>query len=191
MSGTAAKARDRREIFTRYPATSVLLYNGVTIAHFLLGAAGLVVGYGSPVGWVLGPVYFSLALLEMYVVMPLKVCNKCVYYRLENSLCVSGLNVVSRRLTGPGNMRDFPGRARGAFCPNNLYLAALGFPIVAMIPALIMNFSFVLLGIMLAVAGLLVFRFFFIFTKVACVHCRAKNVCPNATAMGLNNPESN
>ena len=44
-----------------------------------------------------------------------------------------------------------------------------------------------LLGIFLAVVGLLVLRMFAIFPQIACVHCRAKNICPNAQAMGLSN----
>jgi ABC-type nitrate/sulfonate/bicarbonate transport system permease component len=58
-------------------------------------------------------------------------------------------------------------------------------PIIAIIPALILNFSLLVLTILLIVVGLLLFRFFVIFTKIACVHCRAKNVCPQARSMGL------
>jgi hypothetical protein len=32
---------------------------------------------------------------------------------------------------------------------------------------------------------LLLFRFFVIFPKIACLHCRAKAVCPQAGAMGV------
>jgi hypothetical protein len=39
--------------------------------------------------------------------------------------------------------------------------------------------------IFLAVLALLLFRFFVIFPKVACVHCYAKNRCPNAIKMGM------
>lgn len=54
-----------------------------------------------------------------------------------------------------------------------------------MIPALILNFSTLLLVIFLAVVGLLLFRFFVILTRIACVLCRAKYRCPQAEAMGL------
>jgi hypothetical protein len=64
-------------------------------------------------------------------------------------------------------------------------MAAKVVPIIAMIPALILNFSFLLLAIFLAVVGLLLFRIFVVFPQIACVHCRAKNICPNAKAMGL------
>ena len=70
-------------------------------------------------------------------------------------------------------------------CPNNLYMAALGIPIIAMIPALVLNFSFIVLVMLIGVIALLLFRFFVIFTKVACVHCRAQNICPQAQSIGL------
>ena len=54
-----------------------------------------------------------------------------------------------------------------------------------MISALLLNFSFSLLAIFLAVVGLLLFRFFVIFPKIACLHCRAKYKCPQAGAMGV------
>ncbi len=38
---------------------------------------------------------------------------------------------------------------------------------------------------MLGGLGLMLFRVFVIFKKVACVHCMAKKRCPNAIAMGL------
>ncbi len=64
-------------------------------------------------------------------------------------------------------------------------MAAKIFPIVAMLPGLILNFSMALLVIFLAVVGLMLFRVFLLFPKIACVHCRAKNICPNAQSMGL------
>ncbi len=76
------------------------------------------------------------------MLMPLKVCNNCVYYRLNNSCCISGLNVVSKRFAKAGDVKAFSNRAKGPFCSNNLYLASLVIPIIAMIPALILKFSF-------------------------------------------------
>ncbi|MFC1935963.1 hypothetical protein ACFLX9_04355, partial [Chloroflexota bacterium] len=122
-----------------------------------------------------------------YVLMPLKVCPNCAYYRLDNSLCISGMNVVSRKVAGEGHAGDFPLRAKGVFCPNNLYVAALFIPIAAMVPALIMESSFLLLAIWLATVGLLVFRFFVVFPRIACLHCLAKYKCPQAGAMGVRN----
>lgn len=119
--------------------------------------------------------------------MPLKVCPNCIYYKLDNSLCISALNVVSRKVAKEGNVKAFPGRAKGLFCPNNLYMASLVIPIIVIIPALVLNFSFLVLAILLVVVGLLLFRFFVIFPKIACVHCRAQNVCPQAQSMGLSN----
>jgi hypothetical protein len=95
------------------------------------------------------------------------------------------LNIISRRVAGKGDIQRFPDRAKGLFCPNNLYVASLVLPIVAMIPGLILDFAFAALAILLVIAGLLVFRFFVIFPRIACLHCRSKNVCPQAGSMGV------
>ena len=173
------------KLYTRYPLSSILTYNGTTIAHYLLGGTGIILGYNSWIGYLLGSLYIVLSLAEMYVHMPLKVCPNCVYYKLDNSLCISGLNVVSRKVAKEGNVKAFPNRAKGPFCPNNLYIASLAIPIIAMIPALILDFSVLVLVILLIVVGLFLFRFFVIFAKIACVHCRAQNVCPQAQSMKL------
>jgi len=177
--------RAKAKLYTRYPLSSILTYNGSTILHYLLGGVGIIIGYSSWIGYLLGSLYLAFSFIEMYVLMPLQVCPNCVYYQLDNSLCISGLNVVSRKVAREGNIKDFPRRAKGLFCSNNLYLAALGIPIIAIIPALVLNFSFLVLAILLIIVGLLLFRFFVVFPKVACVYCRAKNVCPQAQSMGL------
>lgn len=183
----SSKKKMKAELYRRYPLSSVLIYyNGVTILHFLLGGIGIILGYNfSRVGYPFGVLYLVFAFAEMYVIMPLMVCPNCVYYRMKGSLCISGLNVVSKKVAKEGNPKDFLKRAEGLFCPNNLYMAALFIPIIAMIPALIVNFSFLLLVILLAVVGLLLFRFFVVFPKIACIHCYAKYKCPQAGAMGV------
>ncbi|MFC2078959.1 hypothetical protein ACFLSZ_03165 [Candidatus Bipolaricaulota bacterium] len=177
----------KAELYTRYPLAAPLTYNGTTIAHFVLGGIGLAIGYRF-IPWLgvpLGIVYLSLALLEMYVLMPLQVCPNCVYYELENSRCISGLNLLSRRIAKKGDVRDFPKRAEGVLCSNNRYMAALFVPIIAMIPALIIRFSFALLAVFLGILVILLFRFFILFPKIACLHCRAKHICPQADQMGV------
>jgi hypothetical protein len=148
-----------------------------------MGGTGVILGYSSWIGHLIGLFYIAFSLAEMYVHMPLKVCPNCVYYKLDNSVCISGLNLVSKKIAKEGNVKYFPNRAKGPFCSNNLYIASLVIPIIAMIPALILNFSSVVLAILLVVVGLLVFRFFVIFPRIACVHCRAKNICPQAQSM--------
>jgi hypothetical protein len=176
----------KAKLYTKYPISSLLIYNGTTILHFLLGGAGIIVGYRfSLVSILFGYLYFAFSFLEMYVVMPLTVCPNCVYYRLENSLCISGLNTVAKILAREGKPDDFPKRARGLLCSNNLYMASLIIPIIAIVPALILNFSVLLLAILLAILALILFRIFVIFPKIACLHCRAKFKCPQAEAMGV------
>lgn len=184
-----SQKRAKAKLYTRYPLSSLLIYNGATILHFLLGGIGIILGYNfsSWAGYTFGTLYLAFSFVEMYVMMPLTVCPNCVYYRMQNSLCISGLNVISKKIAKEGDLKDFPNRAEGLFCNNNLYMAALVVPIIAMIPALILNFSFFLLVIFLGVVGLLLFRFFVIFPKIGCVHCSAKYKCPQAEAMGVRN----
>ena len=179
--------KTKAKLYTRYPLSSVLIYNGSTILHFLLGGIGIALGYSfsSWAGYTFGAVYLVFAFAEMYVLMPLKVCPNCVYYKAQDSLCISGLNVISKRITQAGEPNNFARRAEGLFCPNNLYLAALIVPILAIIPALIINLSIALLGVCVILVGLLLFRFFVIFPKLACLHCAAKFKCPQAGAMGV------
>ena len=179
----------RAKLYIRYPLSSVLIYNGSTILHFLLGGIGIALGYNFSLwaGYTFGILYLILSCMEMYVLMPLTVCPTCVYYRAKDSLCISGLNTLSKKIAKEGNPKEFSKRAQGVFCPNNLYLASLILPILGMLPALFLNFSAALLLIFLGVVGLLLFRFFVIFPKIACLHCSAKHRCPQAAAMGVRN----
>lgn len=174
-------------LYKRYPQTSVLIYNGSTVIHFLLGGMGIIIGYTRPAwaGYLFGGAYLVFAFAEMYLLMPLVVCRNCVYFRMGGALCISGLNVWSRKITSQGKPKDFSKRGEGLFCPNNLYMASLAIPILALIPALIINFSVVLLVIELGLVSLLLYRFFVIFPKLACLHCQAKFNCPQAEAMGV------
>jgi hypothetical protein len=180
------KTEKKHKFYTRYPASHIVLYNSVTVLHFALGGIGIMLGYGSSwLAYLFGALYLGFAFVEMYLVMPLTVCPNCVYYGMKDAICISGLNVVSVKIARQGDVKDFPKRARGIFCHNNMYIASLALPVVAMIPALFINFSLTLLAIFIAVLGLLLFRFFFLFTKIVCIHCSAKNLCPNARSMGL------
>ncbi len=178
--------RTKATLHKRYPLFSLLIYNGSTILHFLLGGIGIIYGYNlTTLSTTFGILYLVFAFGEMYVLMPLKVCPSCVYHRLEGGLCVSGLNVVSRKIAKSQRAEEFPKRSKGLFCPNNLYMFSLAAPIVALIPALLIHFSLQLLIVFLALVGLMIFRIFVIFPKIACVHCYAKFQCPQADQMGV------
>lgn len=175
------------KLHKRYPLASIFAYNLTTIAHYFLGASGLVLGFGRwpAVGWALGGAYLAFALTQMYVLMPLTVCPSCVYRMMEGSRCVSAMNVISAKLTGLRDRGEFAERGRGVLCHNNLYMASLIAPLVLMLPGLVFDFSIGLLAVILAVAGLLAFRIFLLFPRIACGHCVAKTYCPNAQSMGL------
>ena len=179
------KKRAKARVYTRYPLSSLLIYNASTTAHYVLGGIGIILGYSSWTGYLIGSLYLVFSFVQMYILMPLTVCPNCVYYRMDNSLCISGMNIISRRFASEGSTKDFSNRAGGLFCHNNIYIAALVIPIIAMIPALALDFSVAVLAILLSVIALLLLRFFVIFPKEACVHCAAKNICPQAKSMGL------
>ena len=172
-------------IYARYPLLNILTYNGATVLHYVLGGLGIMLGYGSLAGYVGGAAYLVFVFSQMYVIMPLAVCPNCVYYRMKDARCVSALNLVLRKVAKERALEDFKNRGEGLVCHNNLYVAALVIPILALIPVLILDFSFVVLALLLAVVALMLFRFFVIFPKTACLHCSAKKECPNAEAMGI------
>jgi hypothetical protein len=183
----AAVPRAKAKLYKRYPWTTLAVYHGSTILHFALGGAGIMVGY-AVWGWpayLLSAAYLAFAFAEMYVLMPLAVCPRCVYYRWQGSLCVSGLNTVARRLARAGRPEDFARRAEGLLCPNNLYLASLILPILALVPAMLLRITWVLPALLVALLALLITRFLLIIPKLACLHCQAKFTCPQAGMMGV------
>ncbi|MFC2167033.1 hypothetical protein ACFLQZ_03625 [Acidobacteriota bacterium] len=181
-----APKRTKVKLFKRYPLSSLLIYNGTTILHFLLGGLGIIYGYGfTTLSLSFGILYLVFAFGEMYVLMPLKVCPSCVYRRMEGGLCISGLNVVSRKIARARDEEEFPNRSKGLLCPNNLYMFSLASPIIALIPALLLHFSLLLLIVFLILVLLMVFRIFVIFPKIGCLHCYAKFQCPQADQMGV------
>jgi hypothetical protein len=180
-------AKTKSTVYTQYPLSSVALYNGLTVTHFLLGGLGVFLGFsGWTAGYWLSALYVVFAFGQMYLIMPMRVCPNCAYYRLDGARCISALNLLSHRLAGSGRPVDFRKRAKGPLCHNNLYLAALIAPVPLIIVGLVLNYSVTLLAILVAVIGLALLRFFILIPKVACAHCHAKTKCPNAAQMGLN-----
>ena len=153
----------------------------------MFGAIGITVAWNfvPTFGFVLGAAYLVFAFAQMYLVMPLAVCPHCVYYSIEAGRCVSGMNLVSRALTKQGDPDRFADRAKGLLSHNKLYMAALVAPLLIMPVGMVAFFWWPPLAIWLILAGLMAFRIFVIFPKVACVHCAAKRRCPNAQSMGL------
>jgi hypothetical protein len=181
------KQTPRAMLYKRYRPENILIYNAATILHFILGGAGIILGYNQwhTAAVVGGIIYLVFAFGQMYVLMPLVVCPNCVYTRLRDGLCISGLNLISRKLVRARKGDDLAKRAQGALSPNNLYLASLLLPLLALIPAMIIHFSWGLPVIFVILLGLLAFRFLIIFPKLACIHCQAKYKCPQAAMLGV------
>jgi len=175
------------KVYHRYPKGSVFMYNFVTVLHYALGFAGILFAFNfSLVGEIISIFYVSFAFLQMYILMPILVCPNCVYTKKPNMLCISGLNILARKVFPDGDINNFGNRGKGILCHNNLYLSAKVLPLLIILPFLLINFSITLLILFLLIMGLMLFRVFYIFQKIACNHCLAKNICPNAKSMGLN-----
>ncbi len=41
-------SKTNAEVYTRYPISNILIYNGTTILHYLLGGIGIILGYNIP-----------------------------------------------------------------------------------------------------------------------------------------------
>jgi len=172
--------------FKRYPLSHVLIYNGITVIHFLLGGMGIIYGYNFTwAGKLIGYLYLTFAFIQMVVIMPLTVCPACEYYHKKNARCVSGLNIISKRIWNRPAKKDLSKRTKGFFCHNHLYIMSLVIPIIIIIHALIFNFSLFLLFLLVILISLLLFRILLIIPKIACIHCLSKSKCPNAEAMGI------
>ncbi|GAF70075.1 unnamed protein product, partial [marine sediment metagenome] len=90
-----AKKKPKAKLYKKFPLTSILIYEGITILHFILGGIGIILGYiFSWWGVLFGVIYLVFAFAQIYILMPLTVCPNCVYYQLEDSCCVSGLNKI-------------------------------------------------------------------------------------------------
>jgi hypothetical protein len=175
-------------VYRSYPLRDVALYNGVTLLHFGMAAAGLLLAYDRwPVlAWVLAIVYLVVALGQMYVVMPLVVCAACVYTTMPGARCVSGMNVIAARLGRSAPPGEFEARrTKGPLSHNKLYMGSLITPIPILLVGLILHFSPAGLAMLVGVIALLAFRILVIFRRTACPHCAAKGHCPNAKAMGI------
>ncbi|HMK91862.1 MAG TPA: hypothetical protein VK576_02585 [Thermoleophilia bacterium] len=170
-----------------YPLRDVALYNGVTLLHFGLAAVGLLLTYdGWPaLAWVVAIAYLVVALGQMYVVMPLRVCVACVYATMPGARCVSGLNLVAARLRAAPPDEFAARRTKGALSHNKLYMGSLIAPIPLLAAGLVLDFSAAGLAILLCVAALLAFRVLVVFRRTACPRCAAKGRCPNAKSMGI------
>lgn len=172
--------------YLRYPLTSIAIYNFVTLLHYVLGFVGILYALNSSlIGKVVATIYISFAFIQMYILMPLMVCPNCVYTKKSNMLCISGFNILVRKMVPDGDIHKFGNRSKGILCHNNLYLSAKVLPLIIIFPFLFLNFSITLLTIFFIILGLLLFRIFYIFKKIACNHCIAKNICPNAKSMGI------
>ena len=176
----------KNKVYHRYPLKSVFVYNFFTVLHYIIGFTGILFAFNfSAVGKIISTVYLCFSFIQMYILMPIMVCPDCVYTKKPDMLCISGLNILAKKISSTGDINKFENRSNGILCHNNLYLFAKVLPLLIILPYLFINFSLTLLIIFIVIIGLILFRVFYIFQKIACAHCLAKNICPNAISMGI------
>lgn len=174
--------------FRHYPLWRVLLTNGLTVGHYVVGASAIVVAYPHhPVlGCPIGLAYFVYATVQLYVLMPLVVCPGCVYRTIRGGRCPSGLNLISARLSRAAaptaGTAGFEARNQGALCQSSLCLWSLVAPLPIALPGLVLFFSWTGLAVWLAVAVLAAVRVGGFYRLVVCSHCLARRWCPVARA---------
>ncbi len=63
----SSKIGPKAKLHTRYPLSSILIYNGSTVAHYLLGGIGIIIGYNfsSWPGYLFGVFYLVFSFVEM------------------------------------------------------------------------------------------------------------------------------
>ena len=176
----------RSQLLTVYPLPRVILYNAVTILQIALAGLGLYMAFAASwIGPVSAIVYLVFATGTLYVLQPLRVCPHCPYYRTEGARCISGLNLLARRITHQGKPQYFKRRAKGPLCHNNLHLTALFAPFPLLLLGLALDFSVALLAVTAVLAALVVFRIAVLYRRLACPGCEAKQRCPNAARLGI------
>ncbi len=57
----------KAKVYTRYPKSSVLVYEVTTILHYLFGGAGIMLGYGLWAGYLLGSLYLAFAFVAFII----------------------------------------------------------------------------------------------------------------------------
>jgi hypothetical protein len=180
-TGQENASADEARSFRRYPLWRVLCLNGLTVAHYFLGCAAILLAYRSyPVlGWPLGLGYLVFAFVQLYVLMPLVVCPGCVYRSVRDGRCPSGLNLISARLCPPSaSAIEFRQRTHGALCQSSLCLWSWVLPVPLALPGLALSFSWLAATLTATVAALAVIRLALVTKRAVCSHCLARRWCP-------------
>lgn len=171
--------------YRSFPLGHVVVYVMSTGAYFTLGAAGIALSGRSFVTIVLGIAYGLFAFAQTYGYMPLAVCPHCMYTRMGDGRCASGMDCVSRRLREPRDVEGLMAREHARPSHNAVVQATLVLPIVVMLVGITYAPSLALAATFVLVVGLLAFRIHFVMPRLACARCASKRVCPNAANMGV------
>ena len=181
--GAQQEARNEAPVvrpWRRCPLWRVIAYTGLTLLHYGLGTALLLVAYRlvPALAWPLAVSYLVFAVTQRYVFMPLVVCPGCAYLTIEGGRCPCGTNLLAPRLMRLSAASDgFATRATGVLAPRKLDLAALVLPALLALPALLFAYSWVTLSLV-AIVGVLVVLRLALIEPAQCARCLERRWCP-------------
>lgn len=164
----------------RCPLWRVIGYTGLTLLHYGLGTALLLVAYRlvPTLAWPLAVSYLVFAVAQRYVFMPAVVCPGCAYLTIDGGRCPCGANLLAARLTRlSAASGGFASRATGALAPRKLDLASLVLPLLLVLPALLFAHSWLALALA-ATVGLLVVLRLALIEPSHCARCLERRWCP-------------
>lgn len=158
------------ETFERYPTGTVIISNANSISIWLIGAYILWAAFGP-----LPAVIFVIYCLALEVNLLRKSCVNCYYY---GKVCFSGRGKVCAGLFGRGDSSRFASRSISwkDILPD---LAVSIVPIICGIGLLIVDFSWIVLALTIALLALSTAGNALIRGRLACKHCRQRLLgCP-------------
>jgi hypothetical protein len=169
----------------RYPLWRVVGLDCLTVTHFALGGAAVLLAWRTQplVAWPVGLAYLVFAAVQTFVLTPLVVCPGCVYRAVAGARCPSGLNLLSARLCPPaGDTAEFRRRTCGSFGQTSLSLCSWAFPVAATAAGFAVHFWWPAAVLTAALAASLTLRVILERTAV-CPRCLSRRWCPVAHAV--------
>ena len=180
-NGAPPFASPDTESWRHYPLWRVICRNGLTLGHYCLGCAVILVAYRAYpiVGWPVGLSYVAFAVAQRYLLMPLVVCPDCVYQSLAAARRASGLKTtparLGPRLVPPAGSTE---RTSGALSRSSLNVWSLLLPVPLAAPGLALSPSTLALCLTASAAVLTVTHLTLSARVGQCSHCPARGWCP-------------
>ena len=168
--------------FRRYPLWRVVGLDSLTVAHFALGCAAVLLAWHTRplVAWPVALAYVVFAVVQTFVLTPLVVCPGCVYRAIAGARCPSALNLLSARLCPPvSDTAEFRHRTCGSLGQTSLSLCSWVLPVAATAAGLAVHLSWPAVALAAVLVASLALRVVLERTAL-CPRCLSRRWCPVA-----------